>query len=167
VAFPKQQDAIAYYVGTFVKNLQLTNKAEVMRTQFGWVDGDSAFIVGDREITKDGSFYSPPSKATSVEAALMKPTGSYEKWKEVFNLYGLPGLEPHAFAALTAFGAPLLKFVGLRGAIINLIHQSSGSGKSTALYMCNSVWGHPVELASIWKTHRTPRCTARCAQQLA
>ena len=151
VAFPKQQDAISYFVGTFVKNLQLTNKAEIMRTQFGWADNNSAFIVGDREITKDGSFYSPPSKATTNEAAMMKPTGTFEKWKEVFNLYGLPGLEPHAFAALTAFGAPLLKFVGLRGAIINLIHQSSGSGKSTALYMCNSVWGHPVDLASIWK----------------
>ena len=151
IAFPKQQDLLTYYVGTFVKNLQLTNKAEIMRTQFGWAEKDSVFIVGDREITKDGSFYSPPSTATRAEAELMKPTGSFDKWKEVFNMYAVPGLEPHAFGALTAFGAPLLKFTGLSGAIINLIHQSSGSGKSTILYMCNSVWGHPKDLASIWK----------------
>jgi uncharacterized protein (DUF927 family) len=39
----------------------------------------------------------------------------------------------------------------MSGAIINVIHSSSGSGKSTALFMCNSVWGHPVKNASIWK----------------
>jgi hypothetical protein len=81
----------------------------------------------------------------------MKPTGSLEKWKEVFNMYSRPGLEPHAFAALTAFGSLLLKFTGISGAIINVIYPKSGSGKSTTLYMCNSVIGHPKTLASMWK----------------
>jgi hypothetical protein len=39
----------------------------------------------------------------------------------------------------------------MSGAIINVIHKSSGSGKSTALYMCNSIWGHSKELACMWK----------------
>jgi len=147
----KQVDALLWYTMTFVKNLQYVNKAEIMRTQFGWVDGDSKFILGDREITKDGIFYSPPSTATKEDSALIYPKGDFEKWKEVFNMYSLPGMEPHAFAALTAFGSPLLKFTGLSGAIINVIHQRSGSGKSTALYMCNSVYGEPQKLASIWK----------------
>ena len=147
----KQVDALLWYTMTFVKNLQYANKAEIMRTQFGWVDGDSKFILGDREITKDGIFYSPPSTATKEDSALIYPKGDFEKWKEVFNMYGLPGMEPHAFAALTAFGSPLLKFTGLSGAIINVIYPRSGSGKSTALYMCNSVYGEPQKLASIWK----------------
>jgi hypothetical protein len=66
-------------------------------------------------------------------------------------MYARPGLEPHAFAALTAFGSPLLKFTGLEGAIINVIHPESGSGKSTALFMCNSVYGQPKELTSMYK----------------
>lgn len=66
-------------------------------------------------------------------------------------MYAKPGLEPHAFAALSAFGAPLLKFTGHSGAIINVIHKSSGTGKSTALYMGNSVFGHPDKLGAIWK----------------
>ena len=147
----KQVDALLWYTMTFVKNLQYANKAEIMRTQFGWVDGDSKFILGDREITKDGIFYSPPSTATKEESALIYPKGDFDKWKEVFNMYALPGMEPHAFAALTAFGSPLLKFTGLSGAIINVIYPRSGSGKSTALYMCNSVYGEPQKLASIWK----------------
>jgi uncharacterized protein (DUF927 family) len=122
-----------------------------MRTQFGWADADSKFILGDREITKDGVFYSPPSSTNKDAAEKIHAKGEFEKWKEVFNLYALPGMEPHAFAALTAFGSPLLKFAGLEGAIINVISPESGSGKSTALYMCNSVSGQPKELTSMFK----------------
>jgi hypothetical protein len=151
VLFAKQLDQVYIYMMTFVKNMQVEKKADIMRTQFGWVEGDSKFILGEREITKDGVFYSPPSFATKGIVEHVNTKGTMEKWKEAFNMYAQPGLEPHAFAALTAFGSPLLKFTGMSGAIINLIHEKSGSGKSTALFMCNSVYGHPVKLASQWK----------------
>ena len=139
------------YVINSVKNLQVTNKAEIMRTQFGWTDDDSKIIIGDREITKDGSFYSPPSTTTAELIDKMKPRGTLEAWKEVFNMYSRPGLEPHAFAALTGFGSPLFKFTGISGAIINVIYPKSGTGKSTTLFMCNSIVGHPKNLALIPK----------------
>lgn len=151
VTSKKQYDSLAQYVIASLKNLQFEKKAEMMRTQFGWADNDSKFVVGDREITKDGVFYSPPSHTTRDVAEKMIVKGSLEKWKEAFNMYARPGLEPHAFAALTAFGSPLLKFTGLEGAIINLIHPTSGSGKSTVLYMCNSVCGEPKGLTSMFK----------------
>ena len=151
VAHKTQYESLAKFVVFFIKNLQFVRRAEMMRTQFGWVEKDSKFIVGDREITKDGVFYSPPSSTTKDIAEKLVPKGTFEKWKEVFNLYAKPGLEPHAFAALTAFGSPLLKFTGLEGAIINVIHPASGSGKSTTLFMCNSVYGHPKELTSMYK----------------
>lgn len=151
VAHIKQYENLARFVVYFVKNLQYVRKAETMRTQFGWVEGDSKFIVGDREITKDGVFYSPPSSTTKDVVDKIHVKGTFEKWKEAFNMYSRKGLEPHAFAALTAFGSPLLKFTGLEGAIINLIHPESGSGKSTALFMCNSVTGMPKDLTSMFK----------------
>lgn len=151
VTSKSQYEHLAVYVVTSLKNLQYQRKAEKMRTQFGWADGDSKFIVGDREITKDGVFYSPPSTTTQDVVEKMYVKGDFEKWKEVFNLYALPGLEPHAFATLSAFGSPLLKFTGLEGAIINVIHPESGTGKSTILHMCNSVSGHPKDLTSMFK----------------
>lgn len=151
VCMPKKVDALVNYVLTFIKELQFRKKAELMRTQFGWADRNSKFIIGDREISKDGIFHSPPSSTTQQFADMMQPVGTLEKWQEVFNLYGLPGLEAHAFAALTAFGSPLLGFAGQNGAIINVIHKDSGTGKSTTLYMCNSVYGNPERLCSIWK----------------
>jgi len=131
---------------TMAKQLQVKQRAVHMRSQFGWADNDSKFILGDREITKDGVFYSPPSSITQDMALNLVKKGTLEKWKEVFALYGKPGLEPNAYAALTAFGAPLLKFTGQKGSIINVIHPSSGTGKTTTLHMCNSVYGVPDRL---------------------
>ena len=44
-----------------------------------------------------------------------------------------------------------MKFTGLKGSIINVIYEYAGSGKSTVLRMCNSVYGMPYELMSIEK----------------
>ena len=148
---PYQMKELANFIMKFAKEIQFKRKAEIMRTQFGWADKDSKFIIGNREVTKDGIFHSPPSAQTRMFAEYTSPRGSFDKWKEVFNMYGQPGLEPNAFAALSAFGAPLFKFTGHKGAIINLIHSTSGTGKSTALYMINSVYGHPDNLAAIAK----------------
>jgi len=148
---PTQMNHLATFVNSFVKNLQYSKKVEVMRTQFGWAENNTKFILGDREISKDGTYGSPPSTTTKAIAQHIGPVGDFGKWKDAFNMYARPGMEPHAFAALTAFGAPLFKFTGLSGAIINVIYKYGGSGKSTTLFMCNSVYGHPEKLGSIWK----------------
>ena len=122
-----------------------------MRTQFGWADKDTKFIVGEQEISAEKVSYSPPSTATGSLAEWLKPTGDYDAWKKTIKTYDQPGFEPHAFGFFTAFGAPLLKHLNLKGAIINLINNTSGTGKSTVLKMCNSVWGHPEELMLQWK----------------
>lgn len=142
----KYSSLLLQYVLTAVFELHSTKKAEKMRLQFGWADKHSKFIVGDKEITVEGNFYSPPSTVTTNMADHLVAVGTLDKWKEVFALYGRKGLEPNAFAALTAFGAPLFQFTGQTGAVINLIDSNSGSGKTTALRMCNSVWGHPLRL---------------------
>jgi len=151
ITFKGQSDNLGMYVVTSLKNSQFEKKAEMMRTQFGWVENDSKFIVGTREITKDGVFYSPPSSMTEDVVDKVHVKGDFDKWKEVFNMYAQPGLEPHAFGALTGFGSLLLKFTGLEGAIINIIHPESGTGKSTILHMCNSIVGNPKDLTSMFK----------------
>lgn len=151
VVTPKQMELIMFYIIDSVKDLQMQKEAEVMRNQFGWADDDTKIIIGSQEISKDGIKYSPPSKATRHLAEWMEPKGSLEKWQECFNTYNRPGFEPQAFGALTGFGALLLKLLGMRGALINLINNESGTGKSTVLKMANSVIGHPEELMSQWK----------------
>jgi len=117
-----------------------------MRKQFGWADGDTKFIVGDREITADGVYYSPPSSITQSMAPYFEKAGTLEEWKRVFALYAKPGMELQAFGALTGFGAALLKFTGQKGVMINFVHRYAGTGKTTILRMANSVCGHPEKL---------------------
>ena len=134
---------IGAYVVASIRELQHKRKAELMRLQFGWAERDSVFVVGDREISAHGTHHSPPSSATNSMAHYFEPQGSLEMWKAAFSLYGRPGLEIQAFGALSGFGSVLLKFTGQKGAVINLIHAKSGTGKTTVLRMANSVFGNP------------------------
>jgi hypothetical protein len=118
-SYGKRFDMLMEYVLASAENLQDRQKAEIMRQQFGWVDGNSRFVLGDQEMTVDGNIYSPPSKATGKLAKFIGPVGSLDKWKDVWSLYGEPGMEAQAFAALSAFGSPLLKFLNQTGAVIN------------------------------------------------
>jgi hypothetical protein len=141
ICINKKLDYLLQYVTSAAQDFQCKVRAERMRLQFGWADNDRKFIIGDREISAEGTFHSPPSSATAPMVEKMQKKGSLAKWKEVFNLYGRPGLEPVAFATLSAFGSPLFKFTGQMGAMINLVYPGSGSGKSTTLHMINSVYG--------------------------
>jgi len=137
---------ITEYILAAVKEKQSEKKADIMRMQFGWADKDSKFIVGDREITATGVYHSPPSNSIANMVPFFQPQGTLENWKKAFKLYGRRGLELQAFGALSGFGAPLLKFTGQKGAVINFIHSDSGTGKTTILRMANSVFGDPEML---------------------
>ena len=149
IALKKQMDGIMGYIVRFVKELQFKEGAEIMRSQFGWTEKDKSFVVGDTEISATGDHYSPPSSYTSQLADWFTPVGSLEEWQSVINVYDTPGFEPHAFGFFTAFGAPLMKHLNLKGAIINMINNQSGTGKTTAIKAMHSVYGHPEELMLI------------------
>ena len=145
-SYGKRFDVLMDYVIKSATTLQDREKAEIMRQQFGWVDNNSRFVLGDQEITATNNIYSPPSKTTQKLAKFVGPVGSLDKWKEVWKLYDEEGMEAQAFAALSAFGSPLLRFLNQTGAVINLFNSRSGTGKTTILNMVNSVYGHPKEL---------------------
>ena len=149
VALPKQMDSIMVYIVRFTKELQFKHEAEIMRTQFGWTDKFRSFVVGDTEICADADKYSPPSSYTQDLSQWFEPQGTLEEWQSVINVYNNPGFEPHAFGFFTAFGAPLMKLLNLKGAVINLINNESGTGKTTTLKAMHSVYGHPEELMLI------------------
>ena len=146
VVMPKAFDQIMMYLIACINNQQYSNEAQIMRRQFGWTENNAAFILGDKEISAKSVRYSPPSEITERLCEYLKPVGSLEAWKEVVSVYDMPNFEPLAFGFFTAFGAPIIKHLGYNGAMINLINSSSGTGKSTVLKVCNSVYGHPDKL---------------------
>lgn len=142
----KQQDVLMFYVSKWVDELQMTAKAEKAHKQFGWLDDDSAIIVGDREIRADEVVYSPPSTPTLPLVPLFTPKGDFHIWKDVINAYGREGMENRAFAFFMGFGCMLMKFTALDGFCLNLMSRQSGSGKTTILHAINSIYGRPKEL---------------------
>jgi len=142
----KQQDILMWYVTKWVEELQMNSQAEKAHKQFGWVDDNSAIILGDREIRATEIVYSPPSTPTLPLVPLFTAKGDFHVWKDIINAYNRPGMEGRAFAFFMGFGAMLMKFTPLDGFLLNLMSRESGSGKTTVLHAINSIYGRPKEL---------------------
>lgn len=145
LSFGKGWAEIQAYVIKAAQELQMSKRADTAHHQFGWVN-DKTFVVGDIELEDGNLRYVPPTVTTSDMVDWYHSAGTLDKWKEAYNGYNRTGYEAHAFAALTAFGAPLLKVTtNHKGVLLNLIHRGSGTGKTTVLRVINSVWGHPED----------------------
>jgi hypothetical protein len=142
---------IMNYITAFAKELQDRETTEKMRTQFGWCDNDTKFIVGDREISATGTVYSPPSNTTLSFVSWFKPKGTLDEWKRVVSAYSRTGQEARAFMFFVGLGAPLLKFTNQKGLIFSLTENESGTGKTTIQRVINSIWGSPTDMMLIAK----------------
>ena len=145
-AIDKEMKEIMVYISKAVKELQAKYRADKSRQQFGWCDENTKFVVGHNEFHATGKNYNPSSAATKDFIENLAPTGDYLLWQDSYNLYTRPELVHVAFAALTGFGSPLMSYTGQEGALINLVSNGSGSGKTTALKAACSIWGKPESI---------------------
>jgi len=141
----KKQDILMAYITRWVEELQASTEAELARKQFGWLPDDSAFILGDKEITATEIKYSPPTATTIELVPMFREKGDFHVWKDVINAYAREDMEAKAFAFFMGFGNTLLKFTNLKGYLLSLKSQGSGSGKTTVLHTIGSIYGHPED----------------------
>ena len=149
VAYGKKLEVLMAYFASAIRKLQSQYTANRTRNQMGWTPDLLGFVVGELEYTATGVKLAPPASGTRQLAAAFKPTGSLSEWKKIANFYDRPGLEPHALALFFGFGSPLLRLIEgnvVKGAMVHLKHNGSGSGKSTAQMVANSIFGHPDDL---------------------
>lgn len=148
-AINKQLDLLMAYFASAIRGLQKSVAASRTRNQMGWTSDHTGFVVGEIEYTATGKRIAPAGLASRIIAPHLTPKGSLVDWSRIANFYGRPGMEMHAIAICAGFAAPLLRLVGgmdVRGAAINLMSNKSGTGKTTAQMVVNSIWGHPKEL---------------------
>jgi hypothetical protein len=149
VAYGKKLELLMAYFASSIRKLQSQYSANRTRNQMGWTPDLLGFVVGELEYTASGLKLAPPASGTRELAAHFKPVGSLDKWKSIANFYNREGLEPHALALFFGFGSPLLKLMdnnAVKGAMVHLKHNGSGSGKTTAQMVVNSIFGHPEDL---------------------
>lgn len=127
-------------------------KADVMRMQMGWTNAESSevlqggFVAGESEYHATGPTPCAASPYLQGMAKLMRPMGTYEKWKEAANKLNLESLETHAFCLLAGFGSPLMQFMSTSGVVISL-HGNTGVAKTGALYAGLSLFASPKEIS--------------------
>ena len=149
MAYGKTLDSLMAYFASSIRQLQSRYAANKTRSQMGWTPDMLGFVVGELEYTPSGTKLAPPASGTRQLAPAFAPRGSLEEWKSMADFYNTEGLEAHALALFFGFGAPLLKFIGghaVKGAIVHLKSNVSGSGKTTSQMMVNSIFGNPTEL---------------------
>ena len=141
----KKQDILMAYITRWVEELQASTEAELARKQFGWLPDNDGFIIGDKEITATEVKYSPPTASTIELVPMFREKGDFHVWKDVINAYARADMEAKAFAFFMGFGNTLLKFTNLKGYLLSLKSQGSGSGKTTVLHTVGSIYGHPED----------------------
>jgi hypothetical protein len=121
------------------------NKLERRYDQFGWKDEDKSFLYGTNLYTAGSVRPVIGSDEVQSRSQFLGPrrNGSLGAWSGAANQLFALGHEVQAFALLSSFAAPLMRFhsSGEGGAIVSLVSDKSGTGKTTALEAAASVWG--------------------------
>jgi hypothetical protein len=141
----KHKPLFMKYIRESVELIERKRKAGLVYEQFGWKDGASQFLLGDRLYGgSDNPAVVAISPQLSQRSAWLCPTpgGSLGVWKHAVDTLFAGGSEGMSFTVLASFAAPLMRFMQENegGAIISLVTRHSGAGKSTSLEGARSVW---------------------------
>ena len=153
IAYGKQLENLMAYIASSIRSLQAGRASSRTRSQMGWTS-EGSFVVGEVEYTLAGPKLAPPASGTRQLAPHFHSSGSLQEWCKIISFYNRPGMEGHAFGFLMGCGAPLLQLLNpaqVRGGMLNLVSNASGTGKTTVQMAINSLFGHPVETMMVQK----------------
>ncbi len=139
-----EPDLFRKYVRETMDIWHKENRLEMRYDQFGWKDEDTAFLFGSNLYRSEAITPIIGSEEIKLRSQWLGPkSGSLDRWSAAANALFTRGCEPQSFALLAAFAAALMRFHsgGEGGAIVSLVSDQSGSGKTTALEAVASVWG--------------------------
>ena len=127
------------------KKMQQAKEVRRHTSKLGWitVDGQPAFSLIDRILLAGGD----SKEAVFIEKGISNqftPKGDKELWLKLAHRLTTENRHPINAAVLSAFAAPLIAFSGVAGAMLSIVSEESGTGKSTALRLAQAVWGNPT-----------------------
>ena len=135
------------YMNELRKVRTVTNHYATM----GWKEDNKVFILGDDLYRRndDGSVNKDTIRlASHVNRAgsdMFTAKGNYDTWKAGTSILRKGKLYPHQFSIGLGLASILMQFTGLKGVTVSF-YGPSGSGKSLAQLMQQSVWGDPEKL---------------------
>lgn len=134
---PKNYNAARDFFVSWVSHLQ-TIKRSVGSHTFGWTGDGKGFVFDDKLYGPDKTDIVHRGKHADPS---FKVVGELKPWQDAMQLvYGNMPLEA---TVATAFAAPLVELVGSSSLVVSVYSPLSGIGKTTAMMLAQSVWGHP------------------------
>lgn len=118
----------------------------VPKQPYGWagVNGEEGFLYGGFLHGTDGSETEIPIQDSNLHNTY-KAVGSLNKWKQAAHKVVVEDGRPEMqICVASAFAGPLIDMSGVGGVIISMVSAESGTGKTTAMSLSQSVWSHPV-----------------------
>jgi hypothetical protein len=135
------------YMNELRKVQTVTNHYATM----GWKEDNKVFVLGDDLYRRnpDGTVVKDTiqlaAHANRAGSDMFTTKGSFETWRAGTDLLRRAKMYPHQFSIGLGFASILMQFTGLKGMTVSL-YGPSGSGKSQAQLMQQSVWGDPEKL---------------------
>ena len=145
------------YVRACVEDASVNKATIKIPTQYGWQD-DGSFVFSGKVFFKDGTSRSVPMPGLENLTKATKSEGTLEQWRKFPQLMVKRGLYDLLAMGCIAFGAPLQKYTKLPCLSFHSGSTESGMGKSLALNLICSVWGHPMR-------YRTGKSTSAVTMQ--
>lgn len=142
---PEQSIEARRFFVHYMQRLQAEQDNVQARDPYGWTrtrTGAVGFAYEGRVIIPGGEEHGPAPDEHLRQRFSAK--GSLSEWKQAADMVLGMGRTDITLVVLSAFAAPLVTFTGLNGAMLSFFSPQSGTQKSTALKLAQSVWGHPV-----------------------
>lgn len=133
------------YVRAAVEGFSNSRKATKIPANYGW-QADSSFVHNNTIYFSTSVTSSPrsmPMPGLENIFNVTRPHGDLDKWRAMWNLMIAKEHYELLTMACVGFGSPLMTFTGLNGMTFHLGSTESGTGKTLALQMAASIWGHP------------------------
>jgi hypothetical protein len=130
------------YIRGCVEFISANKRAVKVPNSCGW-QADNTFVYNSRILSYTGSEVYVPTPALDNINQSTVPTGTIENWRKVFNM--LIAKEEWSVLAMALVGPAslLMNFTKFNGCVYHLGSSESGMGKSLALELAASFFGHP------------------------
>jgi len=157
-AFGPGNDVNLYeYVRACVVDASTSKQPILVPQQYGWQE-DGSFVYSGRVFRPDGTSRTVPMPDLANLTRNTRSQGTLEGWRKLPQMLIKRKLYDHLAIASIAFGAPLMRFTQMSALTFHAGSTDSGTGKSLALSLLNSVWGHPIR-------YRTGKSTSPVTMQ--
>jgi hypothetical protein len=145
------------YVRACVEQAGLEKRALKVPDSYGWQE-DKSYVFAQRIFSKGKPPIRVPMPGLENIVSFTEPKGTVEGWCNIVNMMINRKLYKHLAVMLLGTGSPLMRYTGLAGMTGHCASTESGTGKSLALELAASVWGHPTR-------YRTGKGTSPVAMQ--